>query len=191
MSMAVAALAGAVLVVAGCASYPAAEPAAGVERSLGRRLGPDYLYPNPTLTPGRADTLTLGNLTARFTRCPNRRPSCTYSQLRGDVPSDVRRQVYDEYAVAETARNSQSGEIDHLVPVCAGGSNDIRNLWYQPAINTWNGRQFGFHEKDDLEAWICRQILAGALDPHEAYHRITTDWVAYFLDVRPPQRRNS
>ncbi|HEY7390291.1 MAG TPA: hypothetical protein VH640_17370 [Bryobacteraceae bacterium] len=49
------------------------------------------------------------------------------------------------------------GEIDHFFPLCAGGSNDITNLWFQPENNVWNGKNYGFREKDDLEAWICQQ----------------------------------
>ena len=45
-----------------------------------------------------------------------------------------------------------SGEIDHFFPICAGGSDDITNLWLQPETNVWNGRNYGYHEKDDLEA---------------------------------------
>jgi hypothetical protein len=67
--------------------------------------------------------------------------------------------------------------------MCAGGSNDITNLWYQPAVNEWKGKNFGYHENDVLESHICRQIKAGSLDPTAAYKRITTDWVAYYLDL--------
>jgi hypothetical protein len=85
--------------------------------------------------------------------------------------------------VSADKRNIQNGEVDHLYPLCAGGSNDISNLWYQPAMNKWNGKNFGFHEKDELEAYICRQIVAGDLEPREAFDKITTDWVAYYLEL--------
>jgi hypothetical protein len=66
--------------------------------------------------------------------------------------------------------------------LCAGGSNDIENLWYQPAENRWKGKNFGYHEKDNLEAWVCKQIIAGKLDPKVAYQRLSTDWVAFYLE---------
>jgi len=116
------------------------------------RMGPARLYPDPGLTPGKADTLSVAALTATYMDCPNRRRTCTYSRSHRDVPETVHTQVYDEYSVPQAARNFQSGEVDHLVPMCAGGSNDISNLWYQPAHNQWNGREFGFHERIALRA---------------------------------------
>jgi hypothetical protein len=53
-------------------------------------------------------------------------------------------------------RDFQDGEVDHLYPMCAGGSNDISNLGYQPAVNNWKGKNFGYHEKDVLEAYLPR-----------------------------------
>jgi hypothetical protein len=115
-------------------------------------VGPDALYPNSRLTPGEAATLDVQMLTATYTdHCPGKKASCTYSEDHRNVPSDVRQHVYDEYNVSQSARNIQSGEADHFYPLCAGGSNSIVNLWYQPAKNAWNGNNFGYHEKDDLE----------------------------------------
>lgn len=82
----------------------------------------------------------------------------------------------------QAKRNIRNGEVDHFYPLCAGGSNDIENLWYQPAVNEWKGRDFGYHAKDKLETPVCQQIKAGKLDPKEAYQRITTDWVKFYLD---------
>lgn len=59
----------------------------------------------------------------------------------------------------------------------------MKNLWDQPAENEWNGQNFGFHEKDKLETYICTQILAGKLDPKDAFNRVTGDWVKFYLDV--------
>jgi hypothetical protein len=41
------------------------------------------------------------------------------------------------YAVIQELSSSHErpGEIDHFYPLCAGGSNDITNLWFQPATN--------------------------------------------------------
>lgn len=49
----------------------------------------------------------------------------------------------------------------------------------------WNGRNYGFHEKDDLEAWVCAQIKAGKLDSREAFDRMTSDWVKFYDEVKP------
>ena len=97
--------------------------------------------------------------------------------------------MYNEYNVPAANRNIRDGEVDHLYPLCAGGSNDLANLWYQPADNEWNGENFGYHKKDVLEAYICEQIKAGRLDPEVAYQKITTDWVAYYQELGLEQRR--
>ncbi len=94
----------------------------------------------------------------------------------------MHKQVYDEYAVPQANRNIKNGEVDHFYPLCAGGANDITNLWYQPAINDWNGEDFGFHAKDKLEAYICVEIKAGRLSPKDAYDRMTKDWVKFYVD---------
>jgi len=105
-----------------------------------QRVGPANLYPNPELTPGEAATLNVDDLTREWIdNCPNHKPRCTYSQDHRNVPPAVHTAVYDEYNVPEEERNIKSGEVDHFWPLCAGGSIDIKNLWYQPAINEWNG----------------------------------------------------
>lgn len=146
-------------------------------------VGPANLYPNASMTPGLADTLSRDDLTRTYTdKCPAHKATCTYSQDHRNVSAAVHTKVYDEYNVAQSRRNGTSGEVDHFYPLCAGGSNDIKNLWYQPASNDWNGKHFGYHEKDKLEAYICAQIKDGTLDPQEAYDRITKDWVKFYLD---------
>jgi hypothetical protein len=61
-----------------------------------------------------------------------------------------KRRVSTEYDL--DPRNHPPREIDHFYPLCAGGSNDITNLWFQPATNVWDGKNYRYHEKDDLEA---------------------------------------
>jgi hypothetical protein len=129
-------------------------------------IGPPTLYPDKTLTPGLAATLSVSDLTKTYTvGCPSGKSTCTYSQAHRNVPLAEHTHVYDEYHVASSARNFQDGEVDHFYPLCAGGSNDITNLWYQPATNGWNGKNMGYHEKDKLEDLICKQIKAGTMDP--------------------------
>jgi hypothetical protein len=64
--------------------------------------------------------------------------------------------MYAEYGV-DPRRHVPAG-IDHFIPLWAGGSSDLTNLRFQPETNLWNGRNYGSHEKDDLEVWICREI---------------------------------
>ena len=149
-------------------------------------VGPAQLYPNPDLTPGQAETVDLDDLTDRW-ECPAsiHKVDCTYSQAHRSVSNKTHTKVYEEYEVSQSKRNGKNGEVDHFDPLCNGGSNDIKNLWYQPAKNMWNGKDFGYHAKDDLESWVCTQVKAGKLDPKEAFTKITSDWVKFYMDVNP------
>src|ERR1043166_4768100 len=130
-----------------------------VRAQTATHVGPAELYPNPKLTPGKYDTLAVDDLTAWWTGdCPKKKKYCTYSQSHRDVSASVHKKAYDNYKVPAAFRNIEDGEVDHFHPLCAGGSNDIKNLWYQPAEVEWNGQNFGYHEKDDLETWVCEQI---------------------------------
>lgn len=149
-------------------------------------VGPQELYPDPVKTPGCAATLETADLTKVWAEgCPGGKDGCTYSQAHRKVSKGEKTRVYEEYNVPSTKRNIDNGEIDHFYPLCAGGSNSTSNLWYQPIDNEWNGRNFGFKEKDKLEAWICKQIKLGKLDPHEAFDRITRDWVRFYIEEIP------
>jgi uncharacterized protein YraI len=148
-----------------------------------KHVGPNALYPDPMKTPGCAATLDVDDLTKTWTEnCPGGKDSCTYSEAHRQVSKGERTFIYDEYSVPSTKRNIDNGEIDHFYPLCAGGSNSPSNLWYQPIENEWNGRNFGFKEKDKLEAWICRQIKAHKLDPQEAFDRLARDWVKFYIE---------
>src|ERR1700693_5174447 len=50
-------------------------------------------------------------------------------------------------------------EIDHLIPLCLGGSDDRSNLWAQPRRSiepTWNAEA-----KDRLERFMCDMVCGG------------------------------
>lgn len=69
-------------------------------------------------------------------------------------------------------------EIDHLVPVCLGGGNDVSNLWPQPRRNIelkWNAEA-----KDRLETVLCDLVCDGLLDIGDAQEAIITDWIAAY-----------
>jgi hypothetical protein len=162
----------------------------------GGHVGPAQLYPDPSLTTGMADTKSADDLTKRWD-CPSGTPAksiskkdgkCTYSVAHRDVGSAEHKQVYDEYKVPASARNAQNGEVDHFYPLCAGGSNDIGNLWYQPAQNPWNGANFGYHQKDDLRPDQGRQARSGRRlrSAHGGLGR-----VLYGCEAGAPERRRA
>ncbi len=66
-----------------------------------------------------------------------------------------------------------TGELDHLIPVSLGGSNDPDNLWPLPAQG-----QFGAEQKHALEAKL-RELVCGEkkLSLKQAQEAIRKDWV--------------
>lgn len=139
-------------------------------------LGPASLYPNEQMTPGKVETIDINILTSTF-QCP--KGTCTYSQSHRSVTQHDKTAACNEYP--ENCKGTH--EIDHFIPVCAGGSNDLANLWVQPERAFWQGQDFGFHTKDKLEAWACRELKVGLLTAGEISSRIKTDWVAFYKDT--------
>ena len=58
-------------------------------------------------------------------------------------------------------------EFDHLIPLCAGGSDDVHNLWPQPIDDA--------HKKDVLENDICISMKAGTMSQAQAVQKVH-DW---------------
>jgi hypothetical protein len=66
-----------------------------------------------------------------------------------------------------------AGELDHLVPVSLGGSNDPDNLWAMPA----NG-EYGPDAKHTLEATLREMVCAEKkLTLRQAQDAMKKDWV--------------
>jgi hypothetical protein len=80
-------------------------------------------------------------------------------------------------------------EIDHLIPLGIGGSDDDRNLWLEPRRQLepiWNAEA-----KDRLE-WRLRDLVCdGKLTLREAQQAIRDDWIeAYRKYVTPKSGRS-
>jgi hypothetical protein len=81
-------------------------------------------------------------------------------------------------------------EIDHLIPLCLGGSDDPSNLWPQPLRRieeTWNAEA-----KDRLERRVCDLVCSGQIDIGTAQEAFASDWIAayqtYFEGRKTRQR---
>jgi quercetin dioxygenase-like cupin family protein len=72
--------------------------------------------------------------------------------------------VYAEYGIAE--RSLGDYEVDHLVPLELGGSNDVANLWPEAAAPPP-----GFHEKDLVENSLHDRVCAGSISAAGCVHR--------------------
>jgi len=90
-----------------------------------------------------------------------------------NVPDSEKNQVYAEYGIA--SRTPGQYEVDHLVSLELGGSNEIANLWPEAA-----SPKPGFHEKDKVENYLHSQVCSGAVALNQAQIEIATNWLAVY-----------
>jgi hypothetical protein len=118
------------------------------------------VVPDPTLTPGAVRTTDRSEICSTSTRELRH-----WSRERDD-------RILREYGLPPGQHPNY--EVDHLIPLCLGGADDIRNLWPQPRRSieaTWNAEK-----KDDLEARLCQMVCAGEISPATAQAEISDDW---------------
>jgi hypothetical protein len=90
-----------------------------------------------------------------------------------NVPTSEKNQDYAEYGIASHTPGQY--EVDHLVSLELGGSNDISNLWPELA-----SPKPGFHEKDQVENYLHSQVCSGAIALKDAQVEIATNWLAVY-----------
>ena len=100
-----------------------------------------------------------------------------YSSSVRNVPTSEKNQAYAEYGIASHV--SGQYEVDHLISLELGGSNDIANLWPELASPTP-----GFHQKDQVENYLHSQVCSGALDLAKAQEEIATNWLAVYNQMQ-------
>jgi hypothetical protein len=96
-----------------------------------------------------------------------------YASSVRNVPTSEKDQVYAEYGI--THHSAGQYEVDHLVSLELGGSNDIANLWPEAASPTP-----GFHQKDQVENYLHDQVCSGAVSLKDAQHEIATNWLSVY-----------
>ena len=99
-----------------------------------------------------------------------------YSSSVRDVPESEKQAVYAEYGIK--TRTSGQYEVDHFVSLELGGSNDISNLWPEPASPAP-----GFHEKDKVENYLHDQVCSGAMTLKDAQIKIATNWLDVYNSI--------
>jgi hypothetical protein len=113
-------------------------------------------------TPGDVETYDLDVVCKQSTK--NRR----------DVSESVRRQVFEEYGI-DYPPPKGAYEVDYLISLELGGSNSIKNLWPEAAEP-----KPGFHQKDNLENLLHRQVCRGEIKLEDAQERISKDWLTEY-----------
>jgi hypothetical protein len=103
---------------------------------------------------------------------------CQPGYARGvrSVTTSTKNKVFASYGVI--SRLAGEYEVDHLVSLELGGSNEISNLWPEAAEPTP-----GFHEKDQVENYLHDQMCSGAISLEEAQIQIATNWLAVYQSM--------
>jgi hypothetical protein len=144
---------------------------------------------------GRTVLLAPRTKTSHCTRSPNpdRRcsPGASYSGLSRavlcsstfrtsqvrNVPDSEKHAVEVEYGMTPRPYG-RTIEIDHIVSLELGGSNDIANLYPEPGSGPAS-----YHVKDRLENKLHGLVCSGAMTLHAAQAGIASNWQALFFRV--------
>jgi hypothetical protein len=96
-----------------------------------------------------------------------------YAKNVRNVTDAEKNDVYAEYNI----RSHPTGayEVDHLISLELGGSNEIANLWPEAAEP-----RPGFHEKDQVENYLHDQVCAGKVPLQQAQEQIATNWLTIY-----------
>jgi hypothetical protein len=129
-------------------------------------LLPWFPRPNGALTPGAVLTSDTKRICV---------PG--YASSVRNVPFSVRHAVFDSYGVP---REKWPGyELDHLISLQLGGSNDAANLWPEPYPSA--------HSKDSVENALHRAICSHRLQVDSAQRWISHNWVGAYRAMKRGQ----
>ena len=96
-----------------------------------------------------------------------------YAKSVRNVPVAVKHEVYREYGVGHHEPGEY--EVDHLISLELGGSNDIANPWPETAEP-----RPGFHEKDKVENYLHKEVCEGKIQLQEAQREIANNWLEIY-----------
>lgn len=108
----------------------------------------------------------------------------TYSQRHRHTSRWMKAEVYRKAGVdpemihARDSYHRPVYEVDHIVPLAAGGADTLANLVLQPGTGMWN-----YHVKDELEAEAKRRICSKGADPIDVQKWFIGDWREAYKQV--------
>ncbi len=97
-----------------------------------------------------------------------------------NVPVSIKHQVEAAYGLTPRSYGSTL-EIDHIVSLELGGSNDPMNLY--PERATFANGSPGYHVKDKLENAAHRAVCAGTISLRAAQRQIAGNWELLYQQV--------
>jgi hypothetical protein len=144
-----------------------------------------YLLPDPNCNPGAINptiTLTVLKTKGFTTKC-----------IRDQTTSAAQKQkTYAWYGLKKPKNNSgqtQTCELDHIIPLVLGGSDHLENLWPQCGPSRVSLNRRFFKQKDLVEVFLSRQVKAGKIELAAAQRGIAEDWTQFLADAKKPTTR--
>jgi hypothetical protein len=99
-----------------------------------------------------------------------------YAKSVRHVPANLKREVFREYGITHHSKGKY--EVDHLISLELGGSNDIANLFPEAAEP-----RPGFHEKDKVENYLHREVCSGRISLSKAQGLIANNWLEVYKSM--------
>lgn len=106
-----------------------------------------------------------------------------YTKTVRNVSTKLRKQVFAEYGISYPQPRG-AYEVDHLIPLAIGGSNDIANLFPEAA-----DPPPGFHEKDVVEVYLQQEVCSGRVALPAAQKQVAEDWLVVYDNLTPEEIR--
>jgi len=100
----------------------------------------------------------------------------SYSSSVRNVSESTKEEVFKEYGIV--SRTTGEYEVDHLISLELGGSNDISNLWPEPANPVP-----GFHEKDKVENYLHTLLCKENKPLKDIQLQISEDWLSVYKEM--------
>ena len=127
-----------------------------------------------------AGTLPNASITTGEVRTSSKQDICSTATFTvRNVPESEKKAVYKAYNLTNYRTACAQGmEVDHLISLELGGSNDIKNLWPQSYCGQWSA-----HDKDKLENELHRQVCAGKMTVPDAQTCIASNWITCYQKV--------
>lgn len=134
-----------------------------------------FLVPDPKCTPGAINP----SLTITVLKNPKFRTGC----VRNDTTTeDAKAQTYEWYSITHPANNqgeTQTCELDHLIPLYLGGADTLDNIWPQCGPDGVALDDRYFKEKDRVEYYLGQQVRDGKMTLSLAQRGIAHNWTQY------------
>ena len=104
-----------------------------------------------------------------------------YTKKVRKVSTKLRKEIYKNYGISYPQPRGFY-ELDHLIPLAIGGSNDKENLFPESAFP-----KPGFKEKDLVEIYLREKVCQGLIPLQVAQKQVAADWLVIYGELSPEQ----